>query len=76
MAAGNADLDRRFLALKESGEFGPEELWAISFMLDLFSRTGRTRITTTYERLAVVMGISVRTLRNYLSALEVSIPRR
>ncbi len=73
MTAGNsnnADLDRRFLALVESGEFGPEELWAISFLLDLFDRTGRTRITTTYERLAAVMDISARTLRNYLSAFE------
>ena len=73
MTAGNsnnADLGRRFLALVESGEFSSEELWAISFLLDLFDRTGRTRITTTYERLAAVMGISARTLRNYLSVFE------
>ncbi len=73
MTAGNwnnADLDRRFLTLMESGELGQEELWAVSFMLDLFERVGRTRITTTYERLAAVMGLSARTLRNYLAVFE------
>ena len=69
MIAGNTDLDRRFFELMQD-EFTEEELWAISFLLDLFATTGRARITTTYERLADIMGISVRTLRNYLAAFE------